>query len=148
ALVKEIRALFAGAGFKNSKGEEVELNVYSQFLPAKRTGQDTDHFPYAIVRIQEGNIPSLTEAEACNVLIFFGLWDDSLDYQGYKDVLNAITRLKIHLFAKRIIDRRFKIEYPFDWAIDEDEKNHPFYFGGMQTTWSLPPVQQEVHYLE
>lgn len=144
ALVKEIRALFACARFKNTKGEEVELNVFSQFLPAKRAGQDTDHFPYAIVRVQEGNIPSVTDAEACNVMVFFGLWDDSLDYQGYKDVLNAITRLKIHLFSKRIIDRRYRIEYPFDWAIDQDDSNHPYYFGGAQTTWVLPQVQQEV----
>lgn len=148
ALVKEIRALFADARFKNTKGKEVELNVYSQFLPAKRAGQDADPFPYAIVRVQDGNLSALSEPETCNVFIFFGVWDDSLDFQGYKDVLNAITRLKIHLFAKQIIDKRYQITYPFDWAIDEDEKNHPYYFGGAQTTWKLPQVQQEVHFLD
>ncbi|MDR7318913.1 hypothetical protein [Brevibacillus nitrificans] len=148
ALINEIRALFADSRFKNSKGEEVELNVYPQFLPAKRSDEDNDHFPYAIVRVQEGNIPTVTDAETCNVLIFFGLWDDTLDFQGYKDVLNVITHLKIHLFKKRIIDQRYRIEYPFDWAIDEDDSNHPYYFGGAQTTWTLPVVQQEVQFID
>lgn len=148
ALVEEIKALFADTRLKNTKGEEVAMNVYSQFVPGKRSDQEDDPFPYAIVRVQEGNLSALTEPETCNVLIFFGFWDDSLDFQGYKDVLNAITRLKIHLFAKKIIDKRYRISYPFDWAIDEDEKNHPYYFGGMQTTWELPQVQQEVHFLD
>ncbi|CAJ1003881.1 hypothetical protein [Brevibacillus aydinogluensis] len=148
ALAEEVRALFSDTRFKNTKGEEVALRVYEQFLPGQLSDEDIDHFPYAIVRVQEGSISALSEPETCNVLIFFGFWNNSLDFQGYKDVLNAITRLKIHLFSKRILDSRYRITYPFDWAIDEEEKNHPYYFGGVQTTWELPQVQQEVNFLE
>ncbi|RNB72172.1 hypothetical protein [Brevibacillus panacihumi] len=147
ALVEEIRALFAESRFRNTKGEEAALNVYPQFLPGKQTGEVLERFPYAVVRIQEGTVPSLTGDETCNILIFFGLWDDSLDYQGYKDVLNAITRLKIHFEKKPIVGDRYRLDYPFEWAIDEDEKNHPYYFGAAQTTWVIPRAQQEVRYV-
>jgi hypothetical protein len=145
ALVAEIKALFADTEFKNTKNEPTELNVYPQFLPAKQSEDDNEHFPYAIVRVLNGGTADEQEAATCKILIFFGLYDDDQNYQGYKGVLNMLRRLETHLFRKRIIDSRYRIEHPFDWSI-YDEDVYPFYFGGAETTWTLPAVRQEGFY--
>ncbi|MEF3312616.1 hypothetical protein PV433_27370 [Paenibacillus sp. GYB004] len=146
ALVAEIKALFADTVFKNSLNELGELNVYPQFLPAKQSEDDAEHFPYAIVRVLSGGTEDEQEASTCKVLIFFGLYDDDPNYQGYKDILNMLRRLETHLYRKRIIDNRYRIEYPFDWSV-YDEDAYPYYFGGAETTWTLPAVRQEEVFL-
>ncbi|MGG1442095.1 hypothetical protein ABE354_08550 [Brevibacillus laterosporus] len=145
ALVNEIKALFSTMSFKNVKGEETELNVFAQYLPAKQTDEDGEYFPYAVVRILGGGTSNETDAANCNALIFFGLYDESEDYQGHKDLLNVLRKLETHLLKKRIIDRRYRIEFPFDWSVYQDETTFPYYFGGAQTVWTLPAIRQEVN---
>lgn len=143
ALVAEIKAIFADKELKNAQNEPANLNVYPQFLPAKQSEDDADHFPYAIVRVLNGGTPDEENPSSCKVLIFFGLYDDDQNYQGYKDVMNMLRGLETHLFRKQVIDSRYRIEYPFDWSV-YDEDTYPFYFGGAETTWTLPAVRQEV----
>lgn len=145
ALVAEIKALFADTQFQNARNEPAELNVYPQFLPAKQSEDDEEHFPYAIVRVLRGGTQDEQEAAMCRILIIFGIYDDDPNYQGYKDVLNMLCRLETHLFRKQIIDSRYRIEFPFDWSV-YDEDVYPFYFGGAETIWTLPAVRQEGFY--
>lgn len=143
ALVDEIKALFAGTTFNNADGEDVPLNVYPQRLPAKKTENDDEHFPYCIVRVNGGGTVSEDESPSCKALIFFGLIDEDPNYQGYKDIMNALRKLETHLFSKRIIGRQFSIEYPYDWAVYEED-TFPYYFGGAETNWTLPAVLMEM----
>ncbi|WP_438770047.1 hypothetical protein [Brevibacillus sp. JB24b] len=145
ALVNEIKALFSIMSFKNVKGEETELNVFAQYLPAKQTDEDGEYFPYAVVRILDGGTPSQTEAATCNVLIYFGLYDESEDFQGHKDLMNVLQKLETYFFEKRIIDGSYMIGYPYDWSLP-DEPTFPYYFGGAQTVWTLPAIRQGVNY--
>lgn len=145
ALVDEIRALFAEQRFKSVTDPAVPLNVYPQNLPAKAGEDDEAHFPYCIVRVTDGKSEGEIGPANCSVLIFFGLYDDANDNQGYRDVLHALRSLETYLFRKRIIADRYRIEYPYDWSI-HDEDMAPFYFGGAQTNWTLPAVRQEVDY--
>lgn len=146
ALVAEIKVLFSEERFQNVHGDMVELNVYPQSLPIKKSRDDDEHFPYCIVRVTDGKTQDEIGPASCSVLIVFGLYDESSDNQGYRDILHTLRALETHLFRKRIIADRFRIEYPFDWSVYDDEDMAPFYFGGVQTNWTLPAVRQEVDY--
>jgi hypothetical protein len=145
ALVDEIKELFDGYELQNVKGARVPLNVYPQFLPAKQSEDDEQHFPYVIVRIADGNTPSEEDPALCKVTLIIGVYDTDDKYQGYRDVLNILRRLETHFFQKRIIDNRFAIQHPFNWAV-HDEDTYPFYFGAAETNWTLPSVLYEVNY--
>lgn len=144
ALVEEIKVLFADYETENAAGKLVPLNVYPQSLPEKTDEEDSAHFPYIVVRIIDGGTGSEEEAAACRMVIVAGIYDDNPDYQGNKTILNILQRIQTHLLAKRIIAGKFAIQYPYNWQIYDDEDLHPYYFGGAETNWTLPAVQQEV----
>lgn len=143
ALVNEIKVLFVGFETSNARGEPATLNVYPQRLPDKQVEDDSEHFPYIIVRVMEGETAGEDEAATCKIGLIIGVYDESPDQQGHRTVLNILRRIETHLFAKRFIDRKYKIIYPYDWALHEEDVA-PFYFGGAETTWQLPAVRQEV----
>lgn len=144
ALVEEIKVLFAGFETENAGGKLVPLNVYPQSLPEKTDEEDSAHFPYIVVRIIDGGIGSEEEAAACRMVFIAGIYDSNPDYQGNQTILNILQRIQTHLLAKRIFDGKFSIQYPYNWQIYDDEDLHPYYFGGAETNWTLPAVQQEV----
>lgn len=145
ALVNEIKAIFAGFELKNARNEPSSLNVYPQFLPAKQTEEDAEHFPYIIVRIIDGGTEGEEEASACKVAILIGVHDEDDKYQGYKDVLNVLRRMETHFYQKRVLAGVFEIQYPYRWAVHEED-TFPYYFGGAETYWTLPAVRQEVRF--
>ncbi len=144
ALVDEIKALFAGFETENAAGELAPLNVYPQSLPEKEDEDDSAHFPYIVVRILDGGIDNEDEGASCRIVFVAGIYDSNPNYQGNKTILNILQKMQTHFFKKRIIAEKFKIEYPFKWQIYDEEDLHPYYFGGAETNWTLPGVQEEV----
>lgn len=144
ALVKEIKAIFEDFETQNAEGNPALLNVYPQNLPTKKMEDDSEHFPYVVVRVNDGGINGENEEKKCRITLVIGVYDDSPDRQGYKATLNVLQRLETHFFAKRIIDDRYRIEYPYNWTL-HDEDMHPYYFGGVETNWVLPVVREEVY---
>ncbi|CAM3851317.1 MULTISPECIES: hypothetical protein [Paenibacillus] len=145
ALVEEIKALFAGFETENAAGLPAPLNVYPQSLPEKTDEDDSAHFPYIVVRIKDGGIESEEEAASCRIILVAGIYDPNPNYQGNKTILNILQKIETHLLSKRIIAGKFRIEYPYNWQIYDDEDLHPYYFGGAETNWTLPAVKQEAY---
>ncbi|EJW19147.1 hypothetical protein M5X00_17500 [Paenibacillus alvei] len=143
AIVRELQELFKDFELKGLDGDQAKLNIYPQFLPAKSSEDDLEHFPYIIVRILDGGTLSEEDAATCTIGLYIGIFDEDTNHQGYKDVLNILSRMEQHFLAKRIIDDRYVISLPFDWSV-YDEDIYPYYFGGAQTKWSLPAIKQEV----
>mgnify|MGYP001430203303 CR=1 FL=1 len=143
ALIDEIKALFVGFETENARGEPAPLNVYPQRLPDKQEEDDSEHFPYIIVRVMDGGTAGEDEAATCKIGLIVGVYDESSDQQGHRTVLNILRRIETHFFTKRFVDRKYQIVYPYDWTLYEDD-TAPFYFGGAETNWLLPAVRQEV----
>lgn len=143
AIEKELKDLFTDFELNGIEGEVAKLNIYPQFLPAKSGEDDLEHFPYLIVRLFDGGTLSEDDPATCKVGLFVGIYDEDTNYQGYKDVLNILSKIEQHFFKKRVIDSRYVIQYPYDWSL-HDEHTYPYYFGGAQTTWMLPGIRQEV----
>ena len=115
-LVEELKTIFKDFRLKNPMGELSEINVFPQELPipAPTTPpeeseaapelleeglvEDTDPvkvedpYPYAIVRIEDGEIKTIDGEQTITTLVILGVYDDSLKNQGHKDILNMIQK--------------------------------------------------------
>lgn len=135
--------LFKGFETLNALEQPAPMNVYPQSLPAKEEEDDSEHFPYIIVRITDGSYDG--DSEKCKIVLIVGIYDERQDRQGNKIVLNVIQRIRMHLLSKRVIgNNRFAIAPPCDWTVYEDEDLHPYYVGAVETNWMLPAIQEEV----
>lgn len=136
-LVEEIKALFNGFLLKNVEDKLSEINVHSQYLPYKTNIDDEEHFPYIIVRMMNGEEDE-EEAE-CKIVFVIGVYDESEDNQGFKDVLNIIEKIRQHIFKKQIFANQFICKYPLKWGVNEEDVS-PFYFGGIESSWSIAKI--------
>ena|SRR5690554_634833 len=133
-LKKEMESLFKGFKLKNIDGELSELKVYRQNLPAKTSQDDKDHFPHVRVILADGEDPGPTGANTCRVMFIAGTWDNNEDMQGFDDVMNIVQKIYEHLI--RTTFTRFTLEYPINWK-SHDEDTFPYFFAGMETTWTV-----------
>jgi hypothetical protein len=138
-LVKELKSLFVGFKLKNIKNEDTDLNIYPQYLPAKKTQKDVDHFPFVTVKIVEGEDPSETDANTCRIMLMVGIYDINEDYQGYKDVLSILQKMYAHLMSNKVFDGRYEVEYPIKFTLT-DEDYQPYFFGALDTTWTIGKI--------
>ncbi|WMI72126.1 hypothetical protein RBH88_03230 [Aminobacterium sp. MB27-C1] len=89
--------------------------------------------PYVIVRGSEGKD---TEGRATAVVkILVGTYTE--DSAGFRDVLNIIERIRIAFGKQRVLNGRYRIEYPFSWRMI-DEQPYPEWKGEITTTWEVP----------
>jgi hypothetical protein len=138
-LVEELKHLFVGFKLKNAKNQDSDLNIYPQYLPAKKSQKDIDHFPFITVKIMEGEDPSETDANTCRIMLMVGIYDINEDYQGYKDVLNILQNMHQHLTSNKVFDGRYEVEYPLKFTLT-DEDYQPYFFGALDTTWTIGKV--------
>jgi hypothetical protein len=108
----------------------------------KETKDDTKHYPYVLVCFDESEISD--EDSDNNVLLYFliGIKDDNPNKQGYRDVLCIANKIYQHLFRKRTIQKKYRIQFPFKIKL-QAEDTHPFYIGGIETKWELQAMKEE-----
>lgn len=113
-LVEELKLVFKDLRYKTPGGELSEINIFPQALPIPGPAEppegesteyleeglgvtdpvkEEDPYPYAIVRIEDGKIETIDGNQAVTVLIILGAYNDSLENQGHKDILNMIQRI-------------------------------------------------------
>src|SRR5690606_2512931 len=95
---------------------------------------DLSHYPYVLIKLSEGELENETSPHRIKVLFVIGVFDDSYDNQGYKDVVIILQKLLAGLNEKPMIDKKFILTHPLRWAIYDDDV-YPFYFGGVETFW-------------
>lgn len=138
-LVKELKLLFTDFKLKNVRGEDSNINIYPQYLPAKKGQKDSDHFPFITVKIIEGEDSDVYEANTCRIMLMVGIYDTSEDYQGYKDVLNILQKMYEHLMRNKVFNNQYEIQYPIKFTLT-DEDYQPYFFGALDTNWSIGKI--------
>lgn len=125
----------------NAKGERVNLNIYPQNLPAKKGQKDSEHFPYLIIRVMDGETQEDQgeDKNTCKIAFITGIYDDLDNYQGYKDVMNIIDKIILRLKTKKMYNNQFELTTPMKWVL-HDEDTFPYYFGGIETNWNMPNI--------
>lgn len=117
--------------------------VHLGALPSKTAENRNDPvFPLIIVRPMEGDGDD--KESRAQVKLLFGT--QSEDDSGFIDVLNLMERVRILLMKQRIIEKKFRIESNWKWQFLEDQPE-PQWICQAVTTWTLPPIRQEVKHL-
>lgn len=116
--------------------------VVTGYLPPKKSSPDPD-YPFVIVRLVEGS--DNPEGATVTVKIIVGTYSEDAQ-NGWRDVANIIERVWIELFKKRIIGKKFMVEYPMKFEMPE-EQPFPEWIGIMTTVWTVAhSVLEEVGY--
>jgi len=138
-LVEVVKTVIGSMKLNNSKNENSIINVYPQYLPSKKGQNDRAHFPYVLVRIIDGEDSTEELPSLCKIVFIIGIHDDDTNFQGYKDVMNIIEKIRQHLLKKIVFDNKYSLEGQVKWAVNEEDV-YPLYFGGIETTWNIGKV--------
>ena len=146
ALVEEVKDELKGYTSVNNAGEYLHFNVYPQNLPAKKSKNDNDHFPYVLVCLDEEQINGETSDNLCSVYFLVGLIDKNPNNQGHFDVANVMNRLERRFLSRRMAGSRYRITCPLTKKFQEED-TWPKFLGGMSTIWTVEaPEIEETEY--
>ena len=157
ALVSRLKELFAGYELQAKSGLLQTVKVFAQYLPQPSSPEVNDdetdsitepqgytpddienNFPCVIVKVDEmtDKEEGTLDATRINVRILAGIYDESPDCQGYRDVMNIIEVVRQDLLTMpaRVLAKRYRLEMPLKSYVFEDQP-WPIYFGQIESTW-------------
>jgi hypothetical protein len=140
----QLSLLFEGFRLVNAKKESSKVNVYPQNLPIKKEIKDTSHFPFILVSLEEINIENQNTDEENLIYLVFGNHDANENRQGYKDIINMITKVKDYLISTHLICGKYELGYPVR-CVFQKEDTFPVYYGGMELRFKLPCTGANQH---
>nr|DAL07698.1 MAG TPA: tail completion protein [Caudoviricetes sp.] len=136
AIMEDLRGLFATDQFKTPDGKMASPGLYPQFLPQLESDDDTDPFPYIIVRIDSGGIETQTDPHKISIILVIGIFEDSLENKGHESVLEIIERIQRH-YEEAPALKEFVCADPFNWAL-QDEPSYPYFYGAVNLVFHAP----------
>ncbi len=137
-FVQELKKLFTEFRI-DVKKELKKVNIFMQDIPFSQQKNAKEIFPYIIVRVEEGSIS--TEKNICQVVLIFGVYNDDIDRQGYKDLLNIMQKVLYHYSVEKIISQRYVVNGEMEWVIQNDENIFPHFIGGISFDVELPAIR-------
>lgn len=124
----------------NETDETVPPFVYTAFVPRNQVGEVIPGmittYPAVIVRARQGT--QTVDYEVITVEILIGVYDDELDQQGSRYVLNLVQRIKDRIREQSIIRQRYRLSFPLNWQVNKrtpksnDYNSFPYFFAEMQ----------------
>ncbi|MGO4890293.1 hypothetical protein ACJ2A9_21300 [Anaerobacillus sp. MEB173] len=146
ALKKRIEHLVSGMRLNSAVGEQKEIQVFEQHLPAKTKSvsrnPETDLYPCIIVYLDEGERGGIDASHSTKVFFVVGVYDDKLDNQGYRDTLTIAQKIIQDLERNPRIDNKFELQYPINWKYS-DEENGPYHFAWVESNFEIPSSLRE-----
>lgn len=142
-LVNEIGSLLADYRYKEPSGGFAVVNVFAQNIPVLQTDEEDEPFPYIIVRLENGGDTGKGDSfNTVNISIVIGIWDDSAEAQGHRDVMNVIQKIYERFHENPCLNGRAVYTGEFEWVIRED-LYHPYFFGACGMSFRIPAVRRE-----
>lgn len=142
-LVEEMKRLLAGNLYKTPAGEHTEMKVFPQNIPVNETDDDEDPIPYIIVRLNSGEDDGTRDSfNTVKLVIIVGIWDDSLDSQGHRDVLNIIQKVYERFHKTPNLNNIAVYDGDFNWALQEDGY-YPYFFGACSLKFRIAAIRRE-----
>ena len=141
ALVEEIVIILKDIRVKNANGEPKPVNVYPQRLPifTEDEEDETQCFPYAVVRIGDSDTENDDDPWHVVVDILIGVYDDDLKGQGHLHILTMVERITDRFMEKPLLDGKYRAEQKMQKAL-QDEDTYPYYFGGVEMKFEVPKI--------
>ena len=142
-LVEELKRLFQNFLYKSPSGENVPINVFWQNIPINENDDDDDPIPYIIVRLNGGKDDGTRDSSnVVKLVIVIGIWNDSLDNQGYRDVSNIIQKIYERFQTKPNLNGKAVFDGEFNWMLQEDNY-YPYSFGACSLTFNIAAIRRE-----
>lgn len=164
SLAKELGVILSGYRLKNRDGKLHDINIYTQHLPESPPEISTtdiagigvsgfqdfssdradEFFPFVIVYVQDGVIQEGLMAHTVQAGLAIGIYDDSSDRQGHRDVLQIISKVEERFEKNNLLAKKFILQFPVEWSLqDPDDDTHPYYFGGLSLNFDTPTYRRE-----
>lgn len=148
ALLQEITEILKNLRMKDAAGNYVDgPKGYEQGLPLI-TEDDEDEsafFPYFIVKLDEGETAAADEPWKIHVFVLFGIYEDSTENIGHKEVLNMIEKIQQRFEKEPLLCGKYRADPEISWAL-QDEQTYPFYFGAIELYFWIPKIGREDKY--
>ena len=144
ALVEELKEMLSDYTMRTPYSTERKaVSVYKQSLPVLETDDEEGPVPYIIVRLQGGNEKIERDSSyTVKLTIIIATWDDSLDMQGYQDVMNIINRIYIRFHKSPNLKNIAQYAGEWNWAIQEEDY-YPYFFGACSMEFVIAAVRRE-----
>ncbi len=145
-LVCEIGRLLSGCTYRTPAGEHIPIHVFAQNIPINETEDEDDPVPYIIVRLDSGEDDGTRESfNTVSVVVVIGTWDDALDAQGHRDVMNIIQKIYQRFHENPDLNRKAAYAGGFKWAI-QDDAYYPYTFGACHIKFRIAAVRREDYF--
>ena len=142
-LVEEMKRLLANYLYKSPAGERIPINVYAQNIPVNESDEDDDPIPYIIVRLNSGDDDGTRDSfNKVKLVIIIGIWDDSLDNQGHRDILNIIQKVYERFHTNPNLNNKAVYAGEFNWAL-QDDTYYPYSFGACSLNFNIAAIRRE-----
>ena len=143
-LVEELKGLFKDCLYKKpGTKERVHINVFPQNIPVNESDDEDDPVPYIIVRLNKGTDDGKRDSNhTVRLVIIVGIWDDALDAQGHRDVLNIINKVYERFHVNPSLNNMAVYAGEFNWALQEDGY-YPYYFGACSLDFHISAIRRE-----
>lgn len=129
----------------------VNIAVYSGWIPPKNFLESYGYdIPGMIVMLDYGSDDN--EETQLNFRIKIVTYDLGLsdgegkvtpNAQGFKDLLNIITRIRLEFQLNPVFNESLIINKPIEWSMDE-EQNYPYWSANVKFKGSIAPLKTDV----
>lgn len=157
-LVGEMSRILDGYTYKTPGGERIPIHVFAQNIPMKEVHNEyddeadigdaleDDSIPYIIVRLISGEDDGTRESvNTVSIVAIVGIWDDALDAQGHRDVMNIIQKIYQRFHENPDLNRKAAYAGGFKWAM-QDDTYYPYSFGACHMKFHIAAVRREDYF--
>lgn len=145
-LTAEIENILKDVVTKNTAGESVTgVKGYEYRLPIIVSDEEDESqfFPYFIVRPSEGRTEDDNDPWLVTVDIILGICENDRDAIGQKHLLVMIQRITDRFAEEPLLNKKYRADQKMEWAV-QDEDTYPFYFGGVEIKFRIPKIGRRI----
>lgn len=142
-LIEEIKRLLHDNLYKRPGTKElIPMNVFAQSIPVNETDDEDDPIPYVLVRLNSGkDIGTRDSNHTVKLVIVIGIWDDDLNLQGHRDVMNIIFKIYDRFQTNPNLNGVAVHSGEFNWALQEDA-HFPYFFGACSLDFNIAAIRR------
>lgn len=143
-LAEEMDCVLGHMRLPSHTGRKTKINIFQFGLPREKTKEESKNkFPYVLIVPEEGNITGgNTEPQRVNLYIVIGIYEDGLDNQGKKHVLNIINDISERFLKDPVLKGRYYADEEIKWVVDTEEE-YPYHYGAVWMTFNIPTFRRE-----
>ena len=93
-----------------------------------------------LVCLDEETIAGEDSNNICSIYFLVGIQDQNPNRQGHFDVANVLNKLQDRFLKDRLIDQRYRIQFPITKKFQEED-TWPKFIGGMSTLWDVSKME-------